>query len=415
MAHKRGIFAEMQHQAQISAKHAEQRRRAAIAEQQRAERARAAAVRNQQSLERASEADRKRFEKEAAAAHLADMQAEAEELTAALQAEWAELEGLLAATLLVDDFVDLEALRLTVEHPPFDREDVEVATPLPAELPDPTEPVLGAVAQSKALFGRKQKQEQAEAKAKADFEQAHEAWAQRVAELPAERAKAKADYEAMEAARLNSLKAEKSRYEAECSEREKEVAVQNEALDKFIADLSYGTVEAVQEYVGIVLAHSVYPEHFLVESDAEFDPSTAELRLKVVIPPPSDLSPHKGHKYVRASDEIVPVPLTQKEAKDRYSSVVHQVALRTLQEVFEADRRSLIQSISLELGTDAQSPATGKNAYVPFVAVDTSREKFSEIDLSAVVPSATLGHLGAAVSKNPFDLAPAVTTGVRRS
>jgi restriction system protein len=52
---------------------------------------------------------------------------------------------------------------------------------------------------------------------------------------------------------------------------------------------------------------------------------------------------------------------------------------------------------------------------VPFVAVGAERGAFMEFDLAEVVPAATLAHLGAAVSKDPFNLVPADTTGVRRT
>lgn len=51
------------------------------------------------------------------------------------------------------------------------------------------------------------------------------------------------------------------------------------AVDKLIADLGYGTTEAVQEYVAIVLANSVYPDHFPVTHDFSFEPASAELQL----------------------------------------------------------------------------------------------------------------------------------------
>ena len=75
----------------------------------------------------------------------------------------------------------------------------------------------------------------------------------------------------------------------------------------------------------------------------------------------------------------------------------------------------MIKSISLELGTETISPATGQPTYVPFVAVAASREEFENLDLSAVVPAATLEHLGAAVSKNPYALTPITAAGVRRA
>ena len=118
---------------------------------------------------------------------------------------------------------------------------------------------------------------------------------------------------------------------------------------------------------------------------------------------------------MKTSDDIVPVPLSQKDAKDRYAGIVHQVALRTLHEVFEADPHAMIQSIALEVGTQTNDPATGRDTFIPFLAVGASRDAFSDIDLSAVVPAATLEHLGASISKNPFGLVSANVAGVRRS
>ncbi|HEY0260905.1 MAG TPA: hypothetical protein VGC18_13760 [Lacisediminihabitans sp.] len=414
MARRRGFFAELQHQSQVAARQSAQHQRAVEAANRRAEQARNAAIRAQAASQRASEADRKRLEREAAAAHVAAMQAEVDENNADLASLYEDLDNLLKATLDVDDFVDLETLRQVVDHPPFDRVDLKVPIAPPIPIPDPAEPTRQPVEAPKGLFGKKKKLEEAQAKAEAEFVEKWQSWHQAVEALPAKRVGLIADHEAAEAARAAALAAEEARYASECAEREKEASEHNASLDAFIANLGYGTVEAVREYVGIVLANSVYPEHFEVEHEPNFEPTTAELSLKVVVPGPDRIPTIKAYKYTRASDEITTVPLPQKDAKGRYANVVHQVALRTIHEVFEADRRNLIQAISLEVGTDAINPATGKQEYVPLVAVSASRDRFVEIDLSAVVPSATLEHLGASVSRSPFDLTPASGAGVRR-
>ena len=41
---------------------------------------------------------------------------------------------------------------------------------------------------------------------------------------------------------------------------------------------------------------------------------------------------------------------------------------------------------------------------IPLIAVASDRETFEHIDLSNIVPLATLDHLKASVSKNPFGL-----------
>jgi restriction system protein len=414
MARRRGFLAEMQHQAKVL----EQRQRAASREQaasaRRAEQAWKADQRAQLALQRASESDRKRLEKEAHDAHVASRQAEVEQLNAELATVYYQVDSLLESTLAVDDYVDLASLRRTAEHPVFDR---RLETPIPAPEPmlDPPAPVFHPPAPPTGLFGRKKKLAEAQAQAEAVFAAAHSSWEQEMARLPGRRQEIAARYAADENNRKQRLAAAETRYVEECAAREAEVAQHNATLDELITNLSYGSVEAVQEYVGIVLANSVYPEGFSVEHEAQFEPGTAELALRVLIPGPDQIPTIKSHKYVKASDEITPVALSQKESKDRYAGIVHQVALRTLHEIFEADRRELIQSIALEVGTQTINPATGNETYIPFAAVGASREAFSELDLSAVVPAATLEHLGASVSKNPLGLTPANVSGVRRS
>lgn len=67
------------------------------------------------------------------------------------------------------------------------------------------------------------------------------------------------------------------------------------------------------------------------------------------------------------------------------------------------------------MGVNRIAPATGQPEYVPLTVVAADRETFTSFDLANVVPSATLNHLGAAVSKSPIDLTPADSSrGVRQ-
>ena len=107
--------------------------------------------------------------------------------------------------------------------------------------------------------------------------------------------------------------------------------------------------------------------------------------------------------------------MSQKARKDRYSGAVYQVSLRSLHEVFEADRRGIIKSLSLEVGTYTTDPATGRDGFIPFVATGAERDAFLELNLPNVVSVATLERLGASISKNPFGLVAANVSGIRSS
>lgn len=417
MARRRGFFAEIQHQAKQQARVQEQRQRAAAREHQaairRAEQAQRAAERAHTAAVRAAEVDRKRAEREAAAAYVAAKQAEVEAKNVALAEQYEELDSILTATLDVDDYVDLETFRVIVDHPSFDREDLRSPSPEPLHIPDPPWPVKAEVQAPSGLFGRKKKLAEAQAAVEAQYAADYARWQQESESLPSRREAQRQQYLAQEEARKTELAQELARYESECALREEEAKQENAELDEFISALGYGVTEAVQEYVEIVLANSIYPDSFPVEHVAEFDPASAELSMRVTIPGPDAVPTVKAYRYTKASDEITATQLSQKAIKDRYAGIVNAVTLRSLHEVFEADRRGLVQSISLELGTNTINPATGTKADVQFVAVAVSREAFEALDLSAVVPEATLAYLGAAVSKNPLALTPVTSNGVR--
>lgn len=411
MARRRGFFAELQYQSQLAAKQRAQAERAqarahmaAMREmesaQRQAERAEAAAARASAAEQRAAEKEAKRLRGEARLAEVEALNAQLAELSN-------ELDSILSATLDVDDYVDLDALRSTANHPPFPRSDLEVPTPDPPSISAPPEPVfvepepptgLGSV------FGGKKKHAAAVEAARGKFDVEHQAWQAEVAAVPARQLEQFQQREAMEERRLRELQAARDAYASECQLREMEVAEANGRLDALIAGLASGSHATVQEYVGIVLGNSVYPELLSVEHDYEFDPETRELTLTVLLSPPGNLPSEKTYRYVKAKDEITATALAKKNLKERYANIVHQVALRTLHEIFEADRPAQIQTITLEVGTETRDPATGLQRRVVFVGVAAERDSFIAFDLHNVVPAATLEHLGAALSKNPFEL-----------
>ena len=422
MGKKRGFFAELQHQNQLAQKRQEQQNNAAARAHAAAVRKNEAAQREYQrlaaSMMRLSAAEQKAAERESKRLHEAAMLAEVEQRNAELRDQYEQIDGLLAATLDVDDFVDLEDLREMAVHPPFTRPDLELAMPRPTPLVAPLEPRYvdpeGAPKGLGGVFGGKKKYAELVAQAQAEFAVEHQAWSAQMATQPAAQQEQGRQYQQMEQDRLNRLAQARSQYDAECRQRDEATAAANSQLDTLIANLAYDVDSAVQEYVSIVLGNSVYPDCFPVDHDFEFNATLRELTLTALVPAPQDVPNVKEYKYVKAKDEISSTTLPVKEQKDRYSNAVAQVALRTLQEVFEADRAGKIQTISFTAATEAIDAATGLVKRTPLLAVAAERTTFMTFDLSNVVPSATLQHMGALISKNPFDLVAIDTSkGVR--
>lgn len=418
---RRGFFAALQRASRESAKQRERQKKEAVRAHQaalkNAEQAMKRQARAQALLAKASEQDRKRLEREAKEAHVEAMEAEVEEKNSNLAEIADELDSLLSSTLDVDDFVDLNSLRASTAHEPFSRPDLESPIPLPLEEPPPPEPRYEPPQAPSGLlsFLLKSKYAKAVEATQARHEQDLDQWRRDLVKAKARHAQALRVHADLEVKRLQQLDEARKRHEVACAKQEQEAIASNARLDELIANLGYGVPEAVQEYISVVLSNSVYPSHFSVAHEFEFDPASAELKLKVLVPEPEEMPSVKSYRYVKSSDDIVPTELSAKARRERYGDVLNQVALRSLHEVFESDRRSLIRTVALEVGTEAVDPSTGNSSYVPLLAVGAERDEFLSFDLSAVVPSKTLERLGASVSKSPSDLIPAVRSGVRKS
>ena len=137
-----------------------------------------------------------------------------------------QIDSLLAATLEVDDYVDIDSLKQTVQHPPFGRDDLK--TPLPQshlEQPPP-EPKFVAPPAPTGLSRVFNKQKHADEAARA-----HAAWVEQHKHvLPAKNSKLLEDHAAAEQKRVEQLAAALAEYKADCAERERSVAVERADL-----------------------------------------------------------------------------------------------------------------------------------------------------------------------------------------
>ena len=104
------------------------------------------------------------------------MESDVEEQNTGLAIIYDEIACLLTATLDVDDFVDLEALRRKTADPKLYRRDLEVAHPTPSGDSRARRASVGATKATKGLFGRKKKHAMAITSAEAAYSEAHAAW-----------------------------------------------------------------------------------------------------------------------------------------------------------------------------------------------------------------------------------------------
>lgn len=377
MSRRGGFFAQVQREyarQQRAAQHAQ----AVYYRQQQA--ARREAERAMKAAERAAVADARESKRLYAEARASEVAAD----NADLQARIGELDGLLTATLSVDDHVDLERLKRRPQHPPFNPG--ALGTPLPP--PEWAAFMPAAPTGISKVFGGKAKHEQQLAAAQTAFGQAQAAHA------------------AAETDRQRRLAVQHADYLQRCQTAEAEIAAHNAEIDRFAAAFAAAEPTAVVDYFGLVLGNSVYPDTFPHRYRLAYVPESRQLVVEYTLPTLDVIPAVREFRYVKTRDDVTTLARPAKEIRERYTSVVTQMTLRTVHELFEADRGHIIDTVVFNGLVDTTDPSTGKETRPCLVTVRTTRETFIELNLAKVDPAACLQHLSASVSKRPEELAP---------
>src|SRR5439155_20274603 len=113
---------------------------------------------------------------------------------------------------------------------------------------------------------------------------------------------------------------------------------QDNEVDEFKARFAASDPEAIVEYFSLVLDASRYPEEFPKKYRMAFVPESKQLVVEYELPTLDGVPTDKQYRYVKARDAIEHTDRPASWVKTTYGSIVAQTTIRTLHELFEADR-----------------------------------------------------------------------------
>jgi len=352
---------------------------------QKQERERVKALKAEQAARRARERAQALEEKEKQRLYLEGRIAETEAQNEQIADTEEELGTLLAATLDVDDYLDLESLKEHPVLPSFEPGTLSVAEPAPVES-DFLPKELSGLAKLKPGAGKRYARDLEEG------QQRHKA----EVEAHAER----------ELTRLAELEDARRQHDERVVGIKEAAEAQNREIDEFRSRLDAAEPQAVVDYFSLVLDKSSYPSEFPKQFKIAFVPESKQLVVEYELPAATAVPEARAFKYVKARDAIETNPRPAAQTRALYASVVAQITLRTLHELFEADRDEKLETVVFNGYVNTIDPATGRPITPHLVTVRVSEDAFRRLKLRKLDPQACLKGLNASVSKNPAELAP---------
>lgn len=353
----------------------------------------AAAVRLQAAAEaraaREQEREQRRQAMDDKRRRLQHSELEAKRLNDDLTEQINELTSLLSVARGSAGFLNFEALKYEVDEQPFTE---------PALAPPEPEPVLDAYLPS-ALQGllsllpwARRMHAEASLLAQRRFEQ----------DLEDHRAREGHRIKAAEAASAEAWAA----YDRNLEEERRATAAYNAQIDAFASQYAAADPAAVADYCRLILENCDYPQGIPKQAKTAYIPESKQLIVEYACPAFDVIPEVASYRFVKAKHEIVTTQRPASQRRELYSSVIAQIALSTLDELFAADRAGHLETIVFNGHVDAIDKGTGRRVYPCILSVRTSREIFTSISLGHVEPLACLKTLNAAVSARPNELVP---------
>jgi hypothetical protein len=142
-----------------------------------------------------------------------------------------------------------------------------------------------------------------------------------------------------------------------------------------------------------VFERSSYPDSLLLEHTVSFEPSSRTAIVDIDLPDLSGVTNVTGFKVVRGRNEIVANVLKPKDHAALYDSVVRQIVLKTMHEVYESDYAENAHACVVNGFVDTVDRATGKDVRACIISVGSERKQFSAFDLSRIAPEACIKKL----------------------
>jgi restriction system protein len=162
--------------------------------------------------------------------------------------------------------------------------------------------------------------------------------------------------------------------------------------------------ESVEAYLEMVLARTPLPDDVPHQAEVAYSPRGEQAVVRFELPPADVVPAIANYTFVGTLGELRAKKRPDVEFGRLYRSIVSQIALLYMRDLFEAD--SELENVELGGHVHAINPATGQREYPCLISFAVDRERYAALNLRDVTPDACLNHLNALVSRHPHAVEP---------
>ena len=160
----------------------------------------------------------------------------------------------------------------------------------------------------------------------------------------------------------------------------------NHLIEKNKLDYENKNKSVISELCKIILSKFSYPEKFPRKFAVDFNSENSILIVDFALPLIENIPNLKEVKYIKSKDDFVNSYISDSTLKNIYDTLLYQIVLYCINELYKADYQEAIESIVFNGWVDTIDPGTGKDLTLCILSIQASREEFKSFDLKRVDP-----------------------------
>lgn len=151
--------------------------------------------------------------------------------------------------------------------------------------------------------------------------------------------------------------------------------------------------KSIGEYFSLVLEQSPLPKGFSLDVEINYIPESCTLIIDYMLPNQDTLPRTVSYSYVNTRKEITEKQMSQKDFDLFYDSIIYQLTLKTVHEIFCADKENTVATLVFNGYVHGTSLATGHDFTSCIVTISVTREEILKINMERVYPKECFRNL----------------------
>jgi restriction system protein len=144
--------------------------------------------------------------------------------------------------------------------------------------------------------------------------------------------------------------------------------------------------ESVEFYVQGILETSPFQFNFDKTISLEYRREGGTIVVDYLLPTIDTMRLVNEVKFVQTNNEIVEKEISDKERNQLFDSLIYQIALRTVYDVFSTDSIEAIETVVFNGWVETLDKSTGHQIKPCILSLQANKKEFTEIDLTQVDP-----------------------------